>query len=66
MWDRFTTATYAAKGAFMPLDDYIAGDKVDMDQFYQPTVEEMKGNDGKQYGVPLTVDTRISSIIKTF
>ena len=59
MWDRFTTATYAAKGAFMPLDDYIAGDKVDMDQFYQPTVEEMKGNDGKQYGVPLTVDTRI-------
>ena len=59
MWDRFTTATYAAKGAFMPLDDYIAGDRVDMDQFYQPTVEEMKGNDGKQYGVPLTVDTRI-------
>lgn len=59
MWDRFTTATYAAKGAFLPLDDYIAADKLDLEQFYQPTVEEMKGNDGKQYGIPLTVDTRI-------
>lgn len=59
MWDRFTTATYAAKGAFTPLDEMIAKDNVDMSQFYEPTVAEMTGADGTIYGLPFTVDARI-------
>lgn len=59
MWDRFTTGTYAAKGAFYPLDDFVQTDGMDLTQFYEPAVNEMKGRDGKLYGIPLTVDTRI-------
>lgn len=59
MWDRFTTSTYAAKGAFLAVDDYVKNDNIDLGQFYEPAVEEMKGADGKLYGIPMTVDTRI-------
>ncbi len=59
MWDRFTTSTYAAKGAFLPIDSYVEKDAVNMEQFYEPTVEEMKSADGKLYGIPMTVDARI-------
>lgn len=59
MWDRFTTSTYAAKGAFMPLDGLITEHNVDMSQFYEPTVKEMTGTDGAIYGLPFTVDARV-------
>lgn len=59
MWDRFTTSTYAERGAFLAVDDYVEKDGIDLSQFYEPAVEEMKGEDGKLYGIPMTVDTRI-------
>ena len=58
LWDRFNTSVYAPKGALMPLDDFVAADNVDLGQFYEPAVEELRSGDNL-YGIPLTVDTRI-------
>jgi len=59
LWDRFNTSVYAPKGAFTQLDDLVANDdSIDMSDFYEPAVDELT-YDGKLYGIPLTVDTRI-------
>lgn len=59
LWDRFTTGTYAAKGAFLALDDYVEADGIDLAKFYDVAVQEMRGADGKLYGIPVTTDARI-------
>lgn len=64
LWDRFNTSVYAPKGAFTQLDDMVAKDSVDLTKFYTPTLDELT-YDGKLYGIPLTVDTRILFYNKT-
>lgn len=59
MWDRYNTNVYASKGALASLDELVARDNVDLSQFYAPAVEEATGADGKLYGMPLYVDTRV-------
>ncbi|SHO48897.1 ABC transporter substrate-binding protein [Anaerocolumna xylanovorans] len=58
LWDRFNTSVYAPKGAFTQLDDYVKKDSIDMSKFYSPATDELT-YDGKLYGIPLTVDTRV-------
>lgn len=58
LWDRFNTSSYAPKGALLALDDYVASDKVDLAKFFAPTVDELT-YDGKLYGLPTMVDTRV-------
>ncbi|GAB3399819.1 ABC transporter substrate-binding protein [Schumannella luteola] len=57
LWDRYATALYAPKKALMPIDDLVKKDKVDMDAFYSPAVDELTVGD-KLYGLPLLVDNR--------
>lgn len=64
LWDRYNTDSYAAKGALEPIDDRVKKDNVDLKQFYDPAVDEMT-YDGKLYGIPLLVDTRILFYNKT-
>lgn len=58
MWDRYQTALYASKGALKPTDELIKKDNVNLDDFYEEAVKEMTVN-GKIYGLPLLVDTRV-------
>lgn len=58
LWDRFNTSSYAPKGALLAIDDMVAADGVDLTQFFAPTVDEMT-YDGKLYGLPTMVDTRV-------
>ena len=58
LWDRFNTSTYAPKGALLPLDEMVAADGVDLATFFAPTVDELV-YDGKLYGLPTMVDTRV-------
>ena len=53
LWDRFNTSVYAPKGALMALDDYVEKDSIDLDQFYEPAVDELRSGDNL-YGIPLT------------
>lgn len=62
--DRFTIADWASRGAFSPLDDWIARDK-DSDplcprpeQYYEAPWREASYN-GKVYAVPTSADNRI-------
>ena len=57
LWDRYQTALYARKGALTAIDDLVARDGVDLGQFYQSPLTEMRV-DGKLYGLPLLVDNR--------
>lgn len=57
MWDRVQTSVYAKKNALLDMSSLVKKDDVKMSQFYPETVNEMKV-DGKQYGIPLLVDTR--------
>lgn len=58
LWDRFNTSTYAPKGALLAIDDMIEADGVDLNLFFAPTVDELE-YDGKLYGLPTMVDTRV-------
>lgn len=58
LWDRFATITYADKGGFLPIDDYIAESGLDTSVYYEPTLQEMNV-EGVQYGLPATVDSRV-------
>ena len=42
----------------MPLDEYVERDGIDLSQFYEPAVDELRSGD-VLYGIPLTVDTRV-------
>lgn len=58
IWDRVNTITYAKQDAFVALDEYIADSGMDTSVFYQEAYDEMN-IDGNQYGLPMTVDTRV-------
>lgn len=61
--DRFTVADWASRGAFTPLDDFIAGDKgkdpacPNQDDYY-PAVWNEASFEGKVYGIPQAADNR--------
>jgi len=61
--DRFTLSDWASRGAFMPLDEFIARDAAEPacprpEDYYDSTWEEAKFN-GKVYGIPTDADDRI-------
>lgn len=58
IWDRVNTITYATQDAFVGIDDYIANSDLDRSVFYKEAYDEMN-IDGTQYGLPLTIDTRV-------
>lgn len=49
--DRFQVGSLASQGVLQPLDDLIKRDKVDLGQFFPPTVQEAKYR-GKMYAIP--------------
>lgn len=62
--DRFTISDWASRGAFKPLDDYLAQDKgkdplsPTQDQYYPATWAEAS-YEGKLYAIPTGADNRI-------
>jgi ABC-type sugar transport system permease subunit/ABC-type glycerol-3-phosphate transport system substrate-binding protein len=61
--DRFAVGGWAAKGAFLPLDDLIARDKgerdaIVKDDFY-PACWDEAVYEGKVYAIPATTDARL-------
>ncbi len=63
-FDRYAVAEWAARGAFLPLDDFIARDKAAgldeipcAERFYKSCWDEACYN-GKVYGIPTSVDDR--------
>lgn len=57
LWDRYQTSLYVPKGALASIDDQVKRDQVDLGQFYDQALGEMKVKD-KLYGLPLLVDNR--------
>ena len=51
--------SYAARGALLPLDDQIASSKLDMGQFYEAALKEVKLG-GKTYGLPHFQNIRLA------
>ena len=58
-FDRFQTASYAIKGIWQALDDYMKRDKFDANRFAPLVIPEAKGLDGKWYALIRSVDTRM-------
>lgn len=56
-WDRWRTSLYAPKNVLHPIDDLLAKDGLNKDDFYGEALKELSYND-KLYGLPLTVDAR--------
>ena len=63
-FDRYAVAEWAARGGFLPLDDFIAADQkanrpdaVKKEAYFPAAWEEAK-YDGKVYGVPMSIDNR--------
>jgi multiple sugar transport system substrate-binding protein len=56
-WDRWRTASYAPKGVLHPIDDLLQKDGIGRDRFYGEALTELTNN-GKLYGLPITVDAR--------
>lgn len=56
--DRFRIASLAASGFLRPLDDLIARDGIDANDFFPPTWNECMF-DGKMYCLPRSTDTRV-------
>ena len=59
--DRQLLGTYAARGTLEPLDDCVAKESIDLDQYRDPALEEAK-LDGKLYGLPEFYDNRVLMI----
>jgi len=57
IWDRFLTGNYAPKNVLAPLDERLAKDNVNKEDFYAEALRELTYQD-KLYGIPLTVDAR--------
>lgn len=57
LWDRYQTSLYVPKGALTSVDAMVKRDKVDLGQFYQQALGELKVKD-QLYGLPLLVDNR--------
>lgn len=58
IWDRLNTITYAKQDAFLPIDEFLSASNIDTTQYYEQAYNELNV-DGVQYGVPMTVDTRV-------
>jgi ABC-type glycerol-3-phosphate transport system substrate-binding protein len=58
-FDRFQTASYAIKGIWQALDDYMKRDKYDTNRWAPLVVPEAKGLDGKWYALIRSIDTRM-------
>ncbi|WP_099221043.1 ABC transporter substrate-binding protein [Listeria costaricensis] len=58
MWDRYQTPLYASKGVLQPIDELVKKDGINLDDFYEQSVNEME-YDGKLYGLPLLNDCRV-------
>ena len=58
-FDRFQTASYAIKGIWHPLDDYLKRDKIDTNRWAPLIIPEAKGLDGKWYALIRSTDTRM-------
>ncbi|MBV9846421.1 MAG: extracellular solute-binding protein [Kutzneria sp.] len=56
--DRQLIGTYAARGTLEPLENCIAGQHIDMDQYRPAAVAEVTLN-GKVYGLPESYDNRV-------
>ena len=56
-WDRWRTSLYGPKNVLAPIDDFMAKDGVNRDDFYKEALRELTYN-GKLYGLPITVDAR--------
>jgi len=61
--DRFTISDWAARGAFMPLDEFIKRDAADplcpRASDYYPAAWAEARYDNKQYGIPVGADDRV-------
>lgn len=55
--DRFQLASWAARGIFLPLDDYFERDGIDRSDFFKACLDECI-YDGKTYGLPWDTDSR--------
>ena len=55
--DRWLTSSFAAQGALVALDPYIARDGVNPDDYFPATWEEATYR-GTSYGIPFNTDTR--------
>src|SRR6266536_319782 len=62
--DRQLLGTYAARGTLEPLEDCVSKQHVDLDQYRDPALEEVK-LDGKLYGLPEFYDNRVLMINDT-
>jgi len=58
IFDRFLVASYAARDAFLPLDDLAARDGIRGEDFFRAPWEECF-YDGRQYAIPYDTDVRI-------
>jgi len=58
IFDRYLVASYAARGAFVPLDDRVAAAGLTREQFFDAPWDECF-YDGKQYAVPYDTDVRV-------
>jgi len=64
IFDRFLVASYAARGAFMPLDDRIRDAGIKGQDFFDAPWGECFYN-GQQYAVPYDTDVRVMYYNKT-
>ncbi|NQT83726.1 extracellular solute-binding protein [bacterium] len=58
IFDRFRVASFAARGAFEPLDEYIERDGIREDDFFAPCWQESK-YDNRMYALPFNTDVRV-------
>jgi multiple sugar transport system permease protein len=58
LWmDRFALAGWASRGVILPVDDLMARDHVDRNDFYPSSLQESM-YEGKTYGIPWDTDSR--------
>ncbi len=55
--DRFTISSWAHQGAFLAMDDFIARDGIDSEEYYESCWNEVV-YEGKVYGLPWNTDAR--------
>lgn len=58
IFDGVNTLTYAEQGAFIELDSLIEDAGLDTTQYYESSYNQLN-IDGKQYGLPATIDARV-------
>ncbi|MFS0725713.1 ABC transporter substrate-binding protein [Paenibacillus sp. 1P07SE] len=63
-WDRWRTSLYAPKNVLHPIDELMARDGIERDNYFEESLKELTYDD-KLYGLPLTVDARALFYNKT-